>query len=102
MVKLNILIIICFGLILATSGGYAQTKITPKVEDNKSSGEKPATTAKKLPKDVPEVPMTNARITYNHMVFDFGYVPTGSKVTHSFPVKNTGPDTLNIVSIKAG
>lgn len=102
MAKFKILIAICFGLILITSSGYAQTQAPPKVQEIKPAGAKPPTTAKKLPKDVPVVPLTNARITYNHLVFDFGYVPPGSKVSHSFPVKNTGPDTLNIVSIKAG
>jgi len=102
MVKLKILAVIFIGLILTTSSGYAQTKIAPKVQDKKSEGEKTSTAEKKLPKDVPVVPLTNARIIYDHIVFDFGYVPPGSKVTHSFPVKNTGPDTLYITSIKAG
>jgi hypothetical protein len=52
--------------------------------------------------DIPEIPMTNARITYDYTHFDYGNVPGGSKVTHNFPVKNTGPDTLIITKIKPG
>ena len=102
MVKLKILAVIGIGLMLVISTGYAQTQTPPKVQEIKPAGVKPSTVGKKLPKDVPVVPLTNARITYNHLAFDFGYVPPGSKVSHSFPVKNTGPDTLNITSIKAG
>jgi len=102
MINLRALVFICIASILVVSGGYAQTKTSPKVQDKKADENKSSTAKKKLPKDVPVVPMTNARITYSHIVFDFGYVPPGSKVTHSFPVKNIGPDTLNITRIKAG
>ena len=54
------------------------------------------------PKDVPEVPLTNARIAYDYTSFDFGLVPPGAQITHHFPVHNTGPDTLIITKIKAG
>lgn len=57
---------------------------------------------KPKPKDVPEVELTNARITYDHTEYDFGSVAPGARVSHNFPVTNTGPDTLNITKIKAG
>lgn len=52
--------------------------------------------------DVPEIPLKNSRITYDYTNFDFGNVPPGTKITHDFPVKNTGADTLIITKIKAG
>jgi hypothetical protein len=51
---------------------------------------------------VPDIPLTNARIAFEHTSFDFGSVPPGAKVTHHFPVRNDGPDTLIISQIKAG
>lgn len=55
-------------------------------------------------KDTPEqvIPPNNARISFDHTLFDFGVVPRGEKVTHHFPVKNTGSDTLTITKIKPG
>lgn len=52
--------------------------------------------------DVPEVPLVDAAITFDHTEFDFGEVPSGSKVMHAFPVENRGVDTLIITKIKAG
>ena len=43
-----------------------------------------------------------ARITFEHDSFDYGIVPRGEYVTHHFPVKNTGVDTLTITKIKPG
>ena len=34
--------------------------------------------------NVPDVPLTNARIAFDQIVFDFGDVPGGTKVTHYF------------------
>jgi hypothetical protein len=102
MVKIKTLMVIYIVLSLVISIGFAQTKTPPKVQTNKASEKQSPSVKKKLPKDVPVVPLTNARITYDYIVFDFGYVLPGSKVTHSFPVRNTGTDTLNITKIKAG
>ena len=35
-------------------------------------------------------------------IFDFGYLPLGSKVSHTFWLKNIGLDTLEIVNVKPG
>jgi len=99
------------GLIFAAS---AQSQVAPPKSstatkdsqkallEQKAQKEKNQVVPPKKTGDVPEVPLTNARITFEHLVFDFGEVPGGTKVTHYFPVKNTGPDTLVITRIKAG
>lgn len=55
---------------------------------------------KKRKSTIPEVELKNSRITYEYTTFDFGLVPSGSKVTHNFPVTNTGVDTLIITKVK--
>ena len=70
-----------------------------------SSSVYPQDEVKKRPpqkSNIPEVPLVDAVITFDHDEFDFGDVPPGSKVTHAFPVENRGVDTLNITAIKAG
>lgn len=70
------------------------------VDSLKAISGKKSTPIKK--NDIPEIPMTAARITYDYTHFNYGNVPPGAKVTHNFPVKNTGPDTLIITRIKPG
>ncbi len=53
-------------------------------------------------KSTPEIPPNNSTITFDHEQFDYGVVPRGEQVTHHFPVKNTGTDTLTITRIKPG
>jgi hypothetical protein len=60
------------------------------------------TTKKSAKPSIPEIELTNARIEFDHTEFDFGCIPPGARVTHSFPVKNVGPDTLEIVRLAAG
>jgi hypothetical protein len=71
----------------------SQTKASPRQAENKPPIKK---------SDIPEIPLVNSRITYQYTDFNFGEVPPGTKVTHNFPVSNTGPDTLIISKIKAG
>ena len=66
------------------------------------SAQQSASKAKKKANDPPELPLVNSVITYNHESFDFGSVPPGTRVSHLFPVKNDGSDTLVISKIKAG
>jgi len=73
-----------------------------KAGQTRSKKGKSKSAARKRKSDVPDIPLTNARITFNHTEFDFGAVPPGAKITHHFPVSNTGPDTLVITKIKAG
>ncbi|MCP4566402.1 MAG: DUF1573 domain-containing protein [FCB group bacterium] len=35
-------------------------------------------------------------------VFDFGYTPQNSKISHVFWIKSVGEDSLKIVSVKPG
>jgi hypothetical protein len=49
-----------------------------------------------------EIPLSeNARIEFDHTVFDFGAMNKGSTVAHSYWFKNTGTDTLVITKIKS-
>jgi len=47
-----------------------------------------------------EVPLTNARIEFDHTEFDFGSITKGASVAHSFWFTNNGSDTLIITKIK--
>jgi hypothetical protein len=67
-----------------------------------SSYSKPAANTVGKKDQAPNVPLTNARIDYDQTVFDFGVVPGGAQLTHHFPVRNIGTDTLVITQIKAG
>ncbi|MCP4584057.1 MAG: DUF1573 domain-containing protein [candidate division Zixibacteria bacterium] len=121
MKSVRLLVAVCVSSILLFANAYSQTTDTkqpatavkPKVQKpipkktknlnqtrtNKNQKSKAAARRKN---DVPDIPLTNARITFDHAEFDFGSVPPGAKVTHHFPVSNTGPDTLVISKIKAG
>jgi len=56
--------------------------------------------SRRAPTNVPKVELTNARITFDHTVFDFGSIPKGTKVSHNFWFENTGTDTLVINRVK--
>jgi hypothetical protein len=56
--------------------------------------------SRSAPTSVPKVELTNARITFDHTVFDFGSIPKGTKVSHDFWFENTGTDTLVITRVK--
>lgn len=45
---------------------------------------------------------TEGRILLRELDFDFGYVPQGGIISHSFWLLNVGTDTLEIIKIKAG
>ena len=49
---------------------------------------------------VPEIKLTNARLTFDNTTFNFGSIPKGAKVIHNFWFKNTGSDTLIISRVK--
>jgi len=42
------------------------------------------------------------RLTIDNPVFEFGYVPQFSKVTHNFWLHSTGDDTLRIIKVSPG
>ncbi len=42
------------------------------------------------------------RLTIPESVFDFGYVPQNSTISHVFWLYSTGDDTLKIINIKPG
>jgi hypothetical protein len=79
----------------------ADTKVEPTTVKPDNSAKTPQKPVQKK-SEVPDIPLTNARIAFDHTSFDFGSVPAGAKVTHHFPVRNDGPDTLIISQIKAG
>jgi hypothetical protein len=82
---------------LMISGINAQESVAKKPVSTKVP-----TRAKVSGKDIPEVPLTNARIKFDHAEYNFGNVPPKTKVTHEFPVTNDGVDTLVITKVKAG
>jgi hypothetical protein len=49
-----------------------------------------------------EEKLSRARIFLPDTKWDFGYVPKGGSVTHTFQVKNIGEDTLIIVRVRPG
>jgi hypothetical protein len=42
------------------------------------------------------------RLTMPESVFDFGFVPQNSTISHGFWLLSTGDDTLRIIRIKPG
>ncbi|KAA3634182.1 MAG: hypothetical protein DWP97_07610 [Calditrichaeota bacterium] len=42
------------------------------------------------------------RMTMPESVFDFGYVPQNSKISHIFWLKSTGDDSLKILKVIPG
>jgi hypothetical protein len=46
-----------------------------------------------------QVPLTKARIAFDHTDYDFGSIAKGSSVTHSYWFANNGTDTLVITKI---
>ena len=42
------------------------------------------------------------KLTMPETVFDFGYMPQNSTVSHVFWMYSTGDDTLKILSVKTG
>jgi hypothetical protein len=118
--KLTTLAILMFFFLSSFAFGQTQDSVKTGTVKKPAAIKKatpPATTTKKpirqLPtrtaktptkriNKVPDIPLTDARITYDYTDFDFGVVPPGTQLTHHFPVRNTGPDTLVISKIKAG
>ena len=46
--------------------------------------------------------MADPAMTIPESVFDFGYVPQHSKISHIFWLHSTGTDTLKIIKVKPG
>jgi hypothetical protein len=42
------------------------------------------------------------RMTIKESVFDFGYVPQNSKISHTFWLHSTGDDSLKILKVVPG
>ena len=82
----------------AISGGESvqPKRIKPNPNANADTvGNKNAQVAAALPPSTArlEVPVTS---------FDFGYVPQGSSISHTFWLKNVGLDTLRIADVRPG
>jgi len=116
----RLLMAVCISSILLMTFAFGQTTDTKKPKmtikpkptqegvkaESTAVKQKTGTNAPQKPvqvkSEVPDIPLTNARIAFDHTDFDFGSVPPGARVTHHFPVRNNGPDTLIISQIKAG
>ncbi|RKX22238.1 MAG: hypothetical protein DRP51_02780 [Candidatus Zixiibacteriota bacterium] len=46
--------------------------------------------------------LADPAMTIPESVFDFGYVPQHSKISHVFWLHSTGTDTLKILKVKPG
>ncbi|MEW6014993.1 MAG: hypothetical protein AB1690_06695 [Candidatus Zixiibacteriota bacterium] len=42
------------------------------------------------------------KMTIPHSIFDFGFVPQNSKISHVFWLHSTGTDTLKILKVTPG
>ena len=52
--------------------------------------------------DEPVDSSNNARLTIENPVFDFGFAPQYSRVSHDFWLKSSGTDTLRILKVESG
>ena len=111
MKQTKILLAVLLAVLLPISITYGQVQKTDKnaagsvldtPKGTKPQIQKPTINRKTTKKSEPEVPLTNSRIAFDHAVFDFGTVPNGAQMTHHFPVRNIGLDTLIITKVKAG
>ena len=48
------------------------------------------------------VALAQPKLTIPESIFDFGYVPQNSKISHAFWLYSTGTSTLNIINVKPG
>lgn len=71
-------------LLILVSSAFAGTPVKPK-NISKAAGT-----------------YTKGRLFLPELEFDFGMVPQGASVSHSFWVQNKGTDTLEIIQIKPG
>jgi hypothetical protein len=67
-------------------------------EDEPPPPEQPSSPIQKL--DIEVNPASKARIKFESDTFDFGSVPRGALVVHSFKFTNSGTDTLEITSVR--
>jgi hypothetical protein len=44
--------------------------------------------------------LSRAKISFSETMWDFGYVPKTGRVSHTYQIKNIGPDTLIIVKVR--
>ena len=51
-------------------------------------------------KTIPAQPLNRAKVSFDHMKFDFGSIAAGATITHNFPIKNIGSDSLYISRIR--
>ena len=49
-----------------------------------------------------EVKTPGAKVLIEELAFDFGYIPAGSIVSHSYMLQNVGPDSLRILKVQPG
>ena len=53
-----------------------------------------------ISQDEPQQNIQAGRLEISQKVWDFGFIPRGAKVTHSFLLKNVGNDTLKITNVR--
>ncbi len=51
---------------------------------------------------LPGMVLAQPKLTIPDSIFDFGYVPQNSEISHIFWLHSTGSDSLRILSVKPG
>ncbi len=51
---------------------------------------------------LPGLVYAQPKLTIPNSIFDFGYVPQNSEISHVFWLHSTGSDSLKIISVKPG
>ncbi len=49
-----------------------------------------------------ETPASTAKVEVDELSFDFGYIPSGAVVGHSYTLRSQGTDSLKILGVKPG
>lgn len=82
-------------LMIFVAAGYAMAS-------SKASEETPQKPANNKPPVNEVTSKYKGKMELSDDVFDFGFLPKQSKVSHTFWLKNVGLDTLEIINIKPG
>ena len=82
-------------LMIFVAAGYAMAS-------SKATEEAPKKPAPKKSTAEPITSKYKGKMELSDDVFDFGYLPKQSKVSHTFWLKNIGLDTLEVINIKPG
>ena len=103
------LFILCFVLLLATTGPAAESP-----EGTKEKGNVPVTEAQPASSEVEKgnaaaakaramaLETSGPKMVIDHLEYDFKTVKEGTEVEHTFKVFNKGDETLKIISVRPG